>query len=122
MSELRSLASPARYLSREQCEAIAKQTLGYVTAADAARVNIGSGSRGNTRFAVNQVSTGGDSFDTTVTVTAYVIEHDATGTVQARSASSTTNQIDEAGLRQAVQSAERLAKLAPVEERRTGSH
>jgi predicted Zn-dependent protease len=115
VSELRSLASAARYLSREECEAIAKQTLGYVTTADAARVNIGSGSRGNTRFAVNQVSTGGDSFDTTVTVTAYVIERSATGAVQARSASSTTNQIDEAGLRQAVQSAERLAKLAPVD-------
>ncbi|MDB4886416.1 MAG: peptidase modulator of gyrase [Gemmatimonadetes bacterium] len=104
MSELRSLAAAARYLSREQCEAIAKQALGYVTTADAARVNIGSGSRGNTRFAVNQVSTGGDSFDSTVTVTAYVGR---------RSASSTTNQIDEAGLRQAVQSAERLARLAP---------
>ena len=104
MSEIRSLVSAARYLSREECEAIAKQTLGFVTAADSARVNIGSGSRGNTRFAVNQVSTGGDSFDTTVTVTAYVGR---------RSASSTTNQIDAAGLQQAVQNAERLARLAP---------
>lgn len=109
MSDLRSLATPARYLSREQCEAIAKQALGYVTAADAARVNINSGSRGNTRFAVNQVSTGGDSFDTTVTITAYV---NAGGW---RSATSTTNQVDEAALRQAVQTAERLAKLAPAD-------
>jgi predicted Zn-dependent protease len=106
VSELRSLASAARYLSREECQAIARQTLGYVTTADAARVNINSGSRGNTRFAVNQVSTGGDSFDTTVTVTAYVGQ---------RSASSTTNQIDEPGLRQAMLTAERLARLAPVD-------
>ena len=104
MSELRSLSGAARYLSREESEAIARQTLGFVTTADAARVNIGSGSRGNTRFAVNQVSTGGDNFDTTVTVTAYAGR---------RSASSTTNQLDAAGLQQAVRTAERLAKLAP---------
>jgi predicted Zn-dependent protease len=104
VSELRSLAQVARYLSREECERIARQTLSYVTTGDGARVNITSGSRGNTRFAVNQVSTGGDNFDTTVTVTAYVGR---------RTGTSTTNQIDEAGLRQAVQTAERLAKLAP---------
>jgi predicted Zn-dependent protease len=109
VSELRSLALAARYLSREECEAIAKQTLGFVTTADAARVNIGSGSRGNTRFAVNQVSTGGDSFDTTVTVTAYVNRGGW------RSATSTTNQLDAQGLQRAVETAERLAKLAPVD-------
>lgn len=104
MSELRSLAASARYLSRDECEALAKRTLGFVTTPDGARVNIGSGSRGNSRFAVNQVSTGGDNFDTTVTVTAYAGR---------RSASSTTNQLDDASLRQAVQMAERLARLAP---------
>jgi predicted Zn-dependent protease len=104
VSELRSLAQAARYLSREECERIARQALSYVTTGDGARINIASGSRGNTRFAVNQVSTGGDNFDTTVTVTAYVGR---------RTGASTTNQLDEAGLRQAVQTAERLAKLAP---------
>jgi predicted Zn-dependent protease len=103
VSELRSLAA-ARYLSRDECEALAKRTLAFVTSADAARVNINSGSRGNTRFAVNQVSTGGDNYDTAVTVTAYAGR---------RSASSTTNQLDDASLRQAVQMAERLARLAP---------
>ena len=106
MSELRSLAS-ARYLSREECEALAKRTLAFVSAADAARVNIASGSRGNTRFAVNQVSTGGDNYDTAVTVTAYSGR---------RSATSTTNQLDDASLRQAVQMAERLARLAPEDQ------
>ncbi|HET9004988.1 MAG TPA: TldD/PmbA family protein [Gemmatimonadaceae bacterium] len=104
MSELRSLAQSARYLSREECDALARRTLGFVTSADAARVNINSGSRGNTRFAVNQVSTGGDNYDTAVTVTALVGR---------RSATSTTNQLDDASLRQAVQMAERLARLAP---------
>ena len=104
MSELRSLVESARYLSREECEVLAKRTLGFVTAADAARVNINSGSRGNTRFAVNQVSTGGDNYDTAVAVTAYAGK---------RSATSTTNQLDDASLRQAVQTAERLARLAP---------
>jgi predicted Zn-dependent protease len=106
VSELRSLAQAARYLSREECERIAKQVLSYVTGADGARVNIASGSRGNTRFAVNQVSTGGDNFDTTVTVTAYV---------DRRTGTSTTNQLDEAGLRQAADTAVRLARLAPVD-------
>jgi predicted Zn-dependent protease len=104
VSDLRSLAESARYLSREESEAIAKRALGFVSSADSARVNVGSGSRGNTRFAVNQVSTGGDNYDTTVTVTAFVGR---------RVGTSTTNQLDEAGLRQAVQTAERLAKLAP---------
>ena len=104
MSELRSLFASARYLSRDEAEAIAKKTLGYVTTADAARVNIGSGSRGNTRFAQNQVSTGGDNYDTSVTITAYV---------GSRSGTSNTNQLDDDGLRRAVQTAERLAKLAP---------
>ena len=104
MSELRSLVESARYLSREECNALATRTLGFVTGADPARVNINSGSRGNTRFAVNQVSTGGDNYDTAVTVTAYAGK---------RSATSTTNQLDDASLRQAVQTAERLARLAP---------
>ncbi|MBA3670869.1 MAG: TldD/PmbA family protein [Gemmatimonadaceae bacterium] len=103
MSERRSLAS-ARYLSPEEAERLAKQTLSYVTTPDGARVNINSGSRGNTRFAVNQVSTGGDNFDVTITVTAYAGR---------RSGTSSTNRLDEAGLRQAVTMAERLAKLAP---------
>ena len=54
MSELRSLIS-ARYLSREECEALAKRTLAFVTTADAARVNVTSGSRGNTRFSIPTV-------------------------------------------------------------------
>ncbi len=104
MSDQRSLAAAARYLSREECESIARKVLGFVTSPDGARVNIGSGSRGNTRFAVNQVSTGGDNYDTTVTVTAYNGR---------RIGTSTTNQLHDEGLKTVVEIAERLAKLAP---------
>ena len=57
---LRSLAISARYLSREECDAIAKRALSFATA-DETRVIINSTSIANTRFAVNQISTGGDS-------------------------------------------------------------
>jgi predicted Zn-dependent protease len=100
---LRSLALSARYLSREECNAIAKRTLTFATA-DETRVLITSTSLANTRFAVNQISTGGDSFDSVVTVISKFGK---------RSGSSSTNQLDDDGLRAAVQMAERVAKLSP---------
>ena len=93
----------ARYLSRAEAESIAKRALGFA-AADETRVTIASGVRGNTRFAVNQVSTAGDNYDVTVTV------RSAFGS---RAATSTTNRYDDAALRNVVQTAERLARLAP---------
>jgi predicted Zn-dependent protease len=100
---LRSLVLSARYLSREECEAIAKRALSFVTA-DEARVLVSSTNVANSRFAVNQISTGGDSFDSVVTVIARFGK---------RSGSSSTNQLDDDGLRAAVQMAERIAKLSP---------
>ncbi|HUF26573.1 MAG TPA: TldD/PmbA family protein [Gemmatimonadaceae bacterium] len=103
MSELRSLRNDARYLSRDEAEALARRVLSFVTAEEA-RVTINSGSRGNTRFAVNQISTAGDNFNTTVTVRARVGR---------RIGSSTTNRLDDDALRAAVGTAERLARLSP---------
>jgi predicted Zn-dependent protease len=100
---VRSLLSDARYLSREECDAIAKRALSFATA-DETRVLLNSSSRGNTRFAVNQISTGGDTFDGVVTVISKFGK---------RSGSSSTNQFDDDGLRAAVQMAERLARLSP---------
>lgn len=100
---LRSLALSARYLSREECNAIAKRTLSFATA-DETRVLITSTSLANTRFAVNQISTGGDSFDSVVTVISKFGK---------RSGASSTNQLDDEGLRAAVQMSERVAKLSP---------
>jgi predicted Zn-dependent protease len=100
---VRSMAVSARYISREECEAIAKRALSFATA-DETRVIITSTSISNTRFAVNQISTGGDSFDAVVNVVSKFGK---------RSGSSSTNQFDDPGLKAAVQMAERLAKLSP---------
>ncbi len=103
MTTLRSLAVTARYLSREECEAITRRALSFATT-DETRVLVNSTSLANTRFAVNQISTGGDSFDAVVTVISKVGK---------RSGSSSTNRLDDDGLRAAVQMAERLARLSP---------
>ncbi len=102
MSEPRSMLA-ARTMSRAEAEALAKRVLGFSTA-EAARVSINSGSRGNTRFAVNQVSTGGDNFNTSVTVLSWMGK---------RAGSVTTNKLDDASLKEAVQMSERLARLSP---------
>jgi predicted Zn-dependent protease len=94
---------PPRYLSRSDAEAIAQKVLSFSTADDA-RVNLSSGSVGNTRFARNQVSTSGDAYDANVTVTSAFGK---------RTASATTNSLDDEALRTVVQSSERLARLVP---------
>lgn len=108
MTRPRSLydAPPAdgpRYLSRSDAEALTKKVLSYVTV-DAARVNVGSGSLANSRFAVNQISTAGDSFQTSVTVRA---------TAGKRSATASGNRLDDESLKALVKKAEALARLSP---------
>lgn len=100
---VRSLAITARYLSREECEVITKRALSYA-GADETRVLVNSTSIANTRFAVNQISTGGDSFDAVVTVVSKFGK---------RSGSSSTNRLDDDGIRAAVQMSERVAQLSP---------
>ena len=96
-------AATARFLSRAESEAITKQVLGFATA-DETRVSVSSGMTGNTRFAVNQISTAGDSYDNVVVVNS---------TFGRRSASAVTNKLDAASLKAVVERAEALAKLAP---------
>ena len=93
----------ARHLGRAECEALVKRALSFATA-DETRININSGSRGNTRFAQNQISTAGDGYNTSLTVRSVVGR---------RSGSVSTNKLDDDALRAAVQLSERLAKLAP---------
>ncbi|HEX8696401.1 MAG TPA: TldD/PmbA family protein [Longimicrobium sp.] len=93
----------SKYFSREEAEALARRVLGFSTA-DEARVNIQSGTRGNTRFARNQVSTAGDAYDATLTVTSAFGK---------KVAAATTNRFDDASLRQVVQTSESLARLVP---------
>jgi predicted Zn-dependent protease len=100
---VRSLLPGAAPISRSDAESIAKRALSFSTAGEA-RITIEGAVRGNTRFAVNQVSTAGDDSDTTITVTSSLGK---------RSASATTNKLDDEGLRRVVETSERLAKLAP---------
>ncbi len=92
-----------RYLSRADAEALAQKILSFSTA-DEARVNLNSGTEGNTRFAVNQVSTAGDAYDANISVTSAFGK---------KTASATTNRFDDESLRQVVQTSERLARLVP---------
>ena len=99
----RSLFRAARHLSRSDCDALARRVLAFATA-DETRVTITSGMQGNTRFALNQVSTAGDSYNAAVTVQS---------SFGRRTGSSTTNRLEDEALRAAVQTAERLARLSP---------
>jgi predicted Zn-dependent protease len=99
----RSLLAATRTLGREECQALAKRALSFATA-DETRITINSGGRGNTRFAVNQISTGGDNYDATIAVRSAVGK---------RSAVVNTNKLDDASLEAAVRLSERLAKLSP---------
>ncbi|MBI2797319.1 MAG: TldD/PmbA family protein [Gemmatimonadetes bacterium] len=92
-------------MSRDEAQALARRVLGFATATES-RVIIGTGARGNTRFAVNQISTAGDNSNTTVAVRSVV---------DGRVGSASTNRLDEAGLRAVVENSERLAKLSPVD-------
>lgn len=98
-----SAADAPKYLSRSDAEALTKKALSYVTV-DAARVSVGSGSMANSRFAVNQISTAGDSYTTQITVRA---------TVGKRSATASGNRLDDESLKALVKKAETLARLSP---------
>ena len=104
MSAPRSLyVEGAPILSRDEAQALAKRVL-YFATADSTRVTIRSGARANSRFAVNQISTAGDNVDTVVTVLS---------TFGMRSATATTNKLDDAALQQVVANSENLARLSP---------
>jgi predicted Zn-dependent protease len=92
-----------KFLTRDEAEAITRRALSFSTADDA-RVNIQSFTRGNTRFARNQISTAGDAFDGQLTVTSAFGK---------KVASATTNRFDDESLRAVVGTSERLARLVP---------
>ena len=96
MSAPRSLRIAARHLSRSECEDISRRVMSFATAGET-RVTISSGQQGNTRFAVNQISTAGDRYDASVSVQSSIGK---------RTGGSTTNRLDDDALRAAVQTAE----------------
>jgi predicted Zn-dependent protease len=90
-------------LSRQEAQTLAQRVLGY-SRADEVRVNIRSTAHGNTRFAVNQITTAGDRSNVTVSVTSALGR---------RVASATTNRLDDESLQRVVQTSEHLARLVP---------
>ncbi len=103
------MAEP-RYLSRDEARSLAERVLSF-SRADQARVNIVSSQEGNTRFAVNQISTAGD-------VTNLAIE--VTSAFGNRLASAATNRTDDESLRRVVEASERLARLVPEDDEYMG--
>ena len=99
----RTLYAPVEILSRANAEEIAQRALKN-SPAEETRVSINSSARADTRFALNQVTTSGENRDTSVTITALV---------GGRSASVTTNRLDEASLTEAARQATEIAKLVP---------
>lgn len=90
-------------LSRDDAKKLTDRILSFAKA-DETRVNVNSGTAGNTRFAGGQVTTSGSVSDTTVTVLS---------TIGRKRASATTNVLDDESLRRTVDLAERLARLSP---------
>lgn len=100
-------------LSRDEAKAITDKVLGF-SRADACRVSIRgraafdeqtlAGLHANTRFAANAITTSGESVNVRVRVRS---------TFGRRSATLSTNILSDEGLRRAVETSERLARLAP---------
>ena len=90
-------------LTRPGARQLAERALA-LSKADACQVNINASANGNTRYARNEVTTAGDTDNATITVTSRFGK---------RAASVGSNVLDEAGLVRAVETSERLAKLAP---------
>jgi predicted Zn-dependent protease len=93
----------AEWLSRAEARQLAERVLA-LSKSDGCQVSLSSGANGNTRYARNEVTTAGDAVDAAATVTARFGK---------RTASVTTNLLDGDGLRRAVETCERLARLAP---------
>ncbi len=91
------------WFSRDEARALTTRILGF-SKAEGCQVNLSSTIEGNTRSAGNGVTTSGETRNASVTITSRVGK---------RSASATTNLFDDASLRRAVETSERLARLAP---------
>jgi len=90
-------------LTRDEAQRICERALSFSNA-DQAIVNLNHGIEGNTRFAVNQMSTSGDTLNGTLSITSAFGQ---------KTASATTNRYDDESLRRVVETSERLARLVP---------
>jgi predicted Zn-dependent protease len=90
-------------MTRAEAQQICERALSF-SQADQCLVNLNQAMTGNTRFAQNQMSTSGDTFDGGITITSAFGQ---------KTASASTNRFDDEGLRRVVESSERLARLVP---------
>src|SRR5262245_40942881 len=81
-------------------------TLLKLTKADDAVVNVRESIEGNQRFAANAFTTNGSSTERTFSITVWIDK---------RQGSASGTEFDETSLRQAVEQAETLARLSPVD-------
>jgi predicted Zn-dependent protease len=96
-------AAAENLLTAEQAKALADRVLAAAKA-DETRVSIDNDWSGNTRFAGGEITTSGESTDTTITVVS---------TIGKRRASASTNVLEDASIRRTVDLSERLARLSP---------
>lgn len=94
---------PPGGLTEAEARELSGRILGMIRA-DEARVNLSSGWEGNTRYAVNRITTAGDTTDASANILVRFGR---------RSASVSTNRFDDDSLVAAVRRAEQLARLAP---------
>ena len=92
-------------LTETQAKALCDKLLGFVKADDAI-VRVTSGGSSHLRFANNTITTTGRSEDTSVEVSVWSGR---------KRGSATTNEIDDASLRAAVERAEQFARVSPVD-------
>jgi predicted Zn-dependent protease len=100
------LVDSARFLSKAECEAIARRVFALAQGGGRTRVTISSWWQGELRWARNRVSLASDRRDIRVTVQRTVADGH-TGAV-------TTNQTEDAALEAAVRAAERTATVRPA--------
>ncbi|AXE17073.1 TldD/PmbA family protein [Runella rosea] len=90
-------------LTKEEAKKIIDKVLAY-SKADEMSVNLTGSRTGNIRYARNTVSTSGESYDLSLSVTAVYGK---------RSGTSTINEFDDKSLEKTVRRAEEIARLAP---------
>ena len=93
----------ADWLSRDDCRRLTQRVLG-MSRAEGCELMLSSSLEGNTRSAVDGITTSGDVWNAQLTISSRFGK---------RSAAVSTNRFDTASLESAVASSERLARLAP---------
>src|SRR6266513_2392631 len=92
-------------LTEQQTKALCQKLLSY-TKADDAQVSVGSEDYSHLRFAANAFTTSGRRENAVASVTVWIDK---------RRGSAAANDLDDASLRTAVEDAERLARISPVD-------